>query len=116
MHTLQLVVYKFTTACICFQVQYALLGRLIPQPKLLRSVIVTDNGSNIVPASCLQVEVDDDDNDDDDDDDGDDHEEFNESFSRIRNWINHCKKKVYSFDPFWLPQFHTLFHIIGQFH
>ena len=63
----------------------------------LVSVIVTDNGSNIVPASCLQVEVDDDDNDDDDDDDdGDDHEEFNESFlvdeSRIRNWIDHCKK------------------------
>ena len=54
----------------------------------LVSVIVTDNGSNIVPASCLQIEVDDDDNDDDDDDDGDDHEEFNESFSRIRNWIN----------------------------
>jgi len=25
-------------------------------------------------------------------------------------------KKVYSFDPFWLPQFHTLLHIIGQFH
>ena len=26
----------------------------------------------------------------------------------------HCKKKL--INPFWLPQFHTHFHMIGQFH